>query len=111
MPPPLTWMAGGSGLVNRAAAPASAAKRRAHRIAATAAGCNRYYLWRAAGAAVGVSTALWSCSLVAALLPVRIRLPLAARPPVRCQLMSQDQNASCKLALGLSASARLPYLS
>jgi len=104
-------MAGGSGLVKRAAVVASAARRRAHRIAATAAGCNRYYLWRAAGAAVGVSTALWSCSLVAALLPVRIRLPLAARPPVRCQLMSQDQNASCKLGAAPTKIAQPRYLS
>ena len=61
-----------------------------------AAGCNRYYLWRAADAAVGVSHGLFSCSLVAALLPMRIGLPLAAPPPVQSQLM-RPQNASCKL--------------
>ena len=84
-----------------------------------AAGCNRYYLWRAADAAVGVPAGLLSCSLMAALLPVRIRLPqrraaATAKPAdagPKCFLQARarvERQRQAALPLVKSARRRLP---
>ena len=116
MPPPLTWSAGsGFGLARRAAAPASAAKRRAARIAAMAAGCNKHYRYLPSGRSgrrARRPVELLANGCVAA--DANLAAPAVARPPVQGQLM-QDQNGgeayakgSCKLELEQREEIRCP---